>query len=141
MRLLAFTDATTFNCVTFAFADTLGLTAFDWIEPFPKDATYFTNPTQVALDSYFEIVLENDLETLNWESLENDLSLKEGDVIRFSKKSGSALVTLHMGRIYRNNQENWMLSKLGVGPIVCSPLRFGADSFQCVHIAIYRGKS
>ena len=138
MKLVAYPDATTFNCVTFALADTLDLTEHDWVEPFPKDSTYFTDPTRIALSSYCELIFASDAGQIDWEHLENLDFLEDGDIVQFSKSVGSEFVTLHMGRIHKVNSKNEMFSKLGIGPIVSSSIRFGMDTFSGDHIAIYR---
>lgn len=139
---------TTFNCCTFAVGDYLGLTPRDWIEPRPHAVTYFTNPMQVILDSYFRLVKSYPRSALDWSKIAEDDSLREDDVLCFwlgstqSRNPGREVwpEIVHAGKVRKRAGQNWLLSKIRSGPIVLATIRATAAQFddQFDEIRIYR---
>lgn len=138
MRLLPYGNVTTFNCVTFALADELQLEPTDWIEPFPRASTFYTDPAQTALDSAFGLVTEFATANCNWDELEHDPQILHGDVICYRQQVGDHGVIVHMGRICDSHEKHWVLSKIGVGPIIETSMAYCAETFRSDHVSIYR---
>jgi hypothetical protein len=140
MRLLPFGQSTTFNCVTFALADALQLSPNDWIEPFARESTFYTDPAQIALDSYFDLVADYARSDIDWEELSQSSQLCHGDVICYRQTVNNQRAIVHMGRLKKNNGQFSTLSKFGVGPIAETSLEYCAEVFMADFISIYRPK-
>ncbi|MCR9292566.1 MAG: hypothetical protein NXI32_07595 [bacterium] len=138
MRLLPFGQATTFNCVTFALADELQLGPTDWLEPYARESTFYTDPAQIALDSHFELVAEYSVGDLDWEQLMLSSELQHGDVVCYRQTVGEQRAIVHMGRLKRAGGQLTALSKFGLGPIAETSLAYCADVFGADLISFYR---
>ena len=131
----------TFNCCTYAVADVVGLSVNDWVEPRANSSTGFQIPIEVILNSYYELV---SVETIpvNWSGLQQDKALHEGDVVCYVDNRAST-VFAHVGRISKKNNANWMVSKLGLGPVVRATMQVTASGYsdQFSEVRIYRKNS
>lgn len=141
MRLLPYGHVTTFNCATFALADELDLKPTDWVEPFARAATFYTDPAQIALDSRYDQIVEFHYREQDQDAMVGDGRVQSGDVICYRRTLDERKVIVHMGRLVRA-EEGWLVySKLGIGPIVVTSVEFGAEHFEGPLISIYRPKS
>lgn len=117
----------TFNCCTFAVGDVLGLTTDDWIMPLKYGLADNTLPMQVVLDSYFESVRHFRVEDVafDWTRIELDAELRQTDVVCFVQTvltNGVSTRFVHAGRIWKHEGRNWLVSKIGDGPILVTPI-------------------
>lgn len=144
--LLPYSHFTTFNCVTFALADLLQLGPNDWVEPEQRDATFFINATELALQSCCELVTCSDLVDIQSENWAFERDLQHGDIVCYTKADGrekdreAASKIVHMGRVQVVEGKVQLLSKLGSGPIVGSTIEYLSRSFDCNGISVYRPK-
>ncbi|HSG72873.1 MAG TPA: hypothetical protein VLA12_20840 [Planctomycetaceae bacterium] len=136
----------TFNCCTYAVADVAGLTKSDWISPNPIDATDFTIPMKVLLDSFYRSVHIESLNQIDWNTLERDPRIKDGDVFCYvrlgvqGESIGQIQEFTHVGKILRRDDRHWLVSKLGMGPVVRSGLGATGKLFhgEFDQIRVYR---
>ena len=108
----------TFNCCAFAVGDLLDLREGDWLNPAPRNTTNQTRPFQIVLDSYFREVLRASVYEIDWASLESSTAIHEGDLVCFSSTMKDLLEVVHVGVVQKRNGKNWLVSKIGLGPIV-----------------------
>jgi hypothetical protein len=132
----------TFNCCTFAFGDVAGLTTSDWIAPNPSGETENTVPMQIILDSFFQLVRVYKGPITNWEIIHEDKLQRENDVICYVPTRYEPPAFLHVGKISKKNDRNWLISKLGAGPIVRATIETMANYYhnEFDEIRVYRKK-
>lgn len=133
----------TFNCCTYAVGDVLGLSSSDWLAPNASGDTEDTVPMQIVLDSYYSVVRSYPGPKIDWESIQEDGDLRDDDVLCFVNTSAAKDEYAHVGRIRKRDSANWLVSKLGVGPIVESPIEATGSDFagQFNDVRIYRRNS
>ena len=133
----------TFNCCTFAVGDWLGLSTADWVAPNRTSDTEGTVPMQVVLDSYFKLVREYDHSDLDWQLIEQDAGLENDDVFCFVSTRQGVVEFTHVGRISKVGAQNWLISKLGNGPIVRAPIQATGADFrgQFDGVQVYRWRA
>ena len=130
----------TFNCCTFAVGELLGLSTADWLAPNATGDTNYTVPMRIVLESYFEPIRSYKGPDIDWESIEGDKELRDDDVLCFVNMADSGEEYAHVGRIRKRSVVNLLISKLGIGPNVESPMRATAMDFrgQFRDVRIYR---
>jgi hypothetical protein len=130
----------TFNCCSFVVGDVVGLTVRDWIAPAPSGDTDGTVPMRVLLDSYFREVRVYKEPIADWRSIHQDATLQQDDVLCYVKTSGPTPEVIHAGRIWRINGVNWLVSKMGTGPIVRATIQSTGALFPGAfdEIQVYR---
>ena len=126
--------ATSFNCCTYAVGADIGLTPYDWVQPIATESTLMINPMQTILENCYKVVCTyqlNSQETLNaYKSLEGRDDIFDGDVACFVRGSGDSVRFLHAGRIKKKSGRNWLVSKMGAGPIVISTIERTAAYYE-----------
>ena len=135
-------DQSTFNCCTFAVGDLLGLTTHDWIAPNPSPVTAFTVPMQVVLDSYFQLQRVYPGPDVDWEAAVADVDLQEGDVLCYVRTQSATPEFIHVGKVVKKDGQNWVVSKLGKGPIVAATIKATGREFsgEFDEVRVYRAK-
>ncbi len=138
----------TFNCCTFAVGDVVGLTTRDWIMGFSCSATDDTCPMQVILNNYFEQIryYRDGGIGIDWMGIEGDPALQQDDVlclVQSYELNGVATEIIHAGKIWKHEGRNWLISKLGAGPILVAPIESVAGSFEVDFdvVQVYRAKA
>jgi hypothetical protein len=104
------------------------------------DSTDYTVPMQVLLDSYFQPIRRVPVADVDWDALESDSSFTDGDVFCFVYSRGTHQEFTHVGKILPKQGKNWLVSKLGRGPVVRTTLQSMADFFEgeFEEIQVYR---
>lgn len=130
----------TYNCCTYAIGEVVGLSESDWISPNALDATDFTVPMQVLLDSYFQLIRSEDLTEIDWRRLESDPSFKDGDIFCLVYTKAGRQQFTHAGKILPKSGRNWFVGKLGRGPVIRSSLAAVGEIYegQFEKICVYR---
>jgi hypothetical protein len=132
------TSLSTFNCCTYAVGDVVRLSVNDWLEPKADSNTFFKVPIEIVLDSYFRMVTTRP-SPIDWNTLQRDKTLLDGDVVCFVNQQGQPNF-IHVGRILKQDARNWMVSKLGNGPVVRATLQSTANAYlgEFTDVRIYR---
>ncbi|MFK7738547.1 MAG: hypothetical protein AB8B50_21155 [Pirellulaceae bacterium] len=125
--------ATSFNCCTYAVGEDLGLSPFDWVQPIATASTLMINPMQTILDSYYKIVIEHRLHSSKISEVCNSIAdtddLIDDDVVCFTREAESSVRFLHAGRVKKKGSRNWLISKMGAGPIVLTTIELAAEHY------------
>ncbi len=133
----------TFNCCTFAVGDVAGLTPEDWIVPIPSGDAFNTLPMDVILNSYYQRVQAIEGPRINWQAIERDDSLQTDDVLCYVRTTDQYVCYTHVGKIWKQDGRNWLISKFGAGPIIRATVEATGQGFsgEFDKIWIYRQKA
>jgi len=112
----------TFNCAAYAVGDLLDLHEGDWVDTASGPDTNETIPFKVVLDSYFKECLRIPAQDADWSQLANSAELHPNDLLCLLQQSAGKTEFGHVGRIRRHQDQNWLESKIGRGPIVLARL-------------------
>ena len=110
-----------FNCHSYSFGDRVGITPEDWVEGEWTDMALNTNPAEILFSAYFKPIKV--LPPCAGSSLVFDRTLKDGDVISFTKQRlGWGTNYMHSGIVQCLGEENWLVSKFSSGRLIAAPI-------------------
>lgn len=130
-------EQSSFNCATFAIGEVVGLSRLDFLEPRAVSYTNMQNPAHVLLQEFFSCVGTYPVAEVN--QLDELESINDNDVVVFASH-GIETEYIHLGKIAKANGSNWMVSKMGRGPIVRGTIQRTAQTYEgrFDEIRIYR---
>ncbi|GAB5402464.1 MAG: hypothetical protein Aurels2KO_06950 [Aureliella sp.] len=136
--LAVYGDRSTFNCASFALAGLLDLSADDWIEPLARSDTLYTVPAEIVLNSYCDLQEELIAGEVDWSTLATTQAIRDGDIFCYCQSAAGRTAFAHMGKIRKRENQNLLVSKFGMGPIVETTLRTCGEEFGFETLRIYR---